>query len=174
MRLLALLVASCSTMHAAAPPPKQPAKQTAQPAKPVKPEKIAPPAVESVPPQQLITNEDAVRNAPAVAIVRADVVQEECSNMGGLHVVLTVVDLARGDKKALHTLHYGEHGFEPDAPIKVGDLFVAAVTPSPGLHVRSQGWCLDDLPDPFDGSATALLPVDSEKQGQAEIKRLLP
>ncbi len=161
--VLALLVASCAAAPRAAPPAVG------------RPAPIAPPALESAPPQQQIENERAVRTAPAAALVRADLVLDECSNLGGIHVALTVVSVARGDASTLRTAHYGGHGFRPQATIAPGQLFVAALTPlAGGASVHNPGWCLDALPPHFDAEATGIIPVGDETQGDAELKRLVP
>jgi hypothetical protein len=147
MRFLAAFV-GCSV---AAPPAPQP---------------IAPPAVHSAPPQQLIVNEDAVRKAPVAAIVRVDTVEGECSDLGGVHVVFTAVEPGLG------TVFYGGHGVQPSGKIVPGALFVAAVYPGRAEVSMEKGWCV--TPSIVDGIAVALLPVDTIDQGRYEIHRLRP
>ena len=120
-------------------------------------------------------------------LVRAVQVLEECSGLGGTHVVLEVVRVAEGGP-ALEAAYHGGHGYRgiggtlvsgnPDpAQLDDGPLFVAGLAArkskdEPGLpDTVGQGWCLDGLRT-TDAVAVWLAPVASAEEGSAILDAL--
>jgi hypothetical protein len=87
------------------------------------------------------------------AIVRAERGTTECSNMGGEHITLSIVDRQPGQPT---WLHLGGHGNYRALPCD--RRYVAHVVATPPLVVDDPGWCLDEQPT-YDGKILALSSV---------------
>jgi hypothetical protein len=114
------------------------------------PERPAP--IESVPRGDAARAVDA---GPAIApghrLARVHALFEECSGLGGLHVIFEVLD-ERGARWALG--HHGGHGYRAEERFRVGDLYEVVYTGGPrrdedhdaNPDSSRAGWCLDGMP----------------------------
>jgi hypothetical protein len=105
-------------------------------------------------------------------VVRVAEIEEECSGLGGTHVVLSVVAVGRGP--AVTMLSHGGHGYSApaDGPRSVGQYFVAGVDAFGRLMPRQEVWCVGGPPD-VDGHAHTLLPANSEADARAKMRGLV-
>ncbi len=126
-----------------------------------------------------------------LVLARADALQMECSNAGGLHLVLEVVD-PTGDIKLVHHGGHGYYGLrKPYGVLDTRDLrldtlpstwFVVAVADLTSLKpeaptlapdspaIRRDGWCLT-LPR-VDAISSWIAPVANEALGREVIAAL--
>lgn len=106
-----------------------------------------------------------------IAVARVVAFGEECTGAGGLHVVMEVVELTRGQSSAspVENLYIGGRGWWPIGhSFAEGDLFLATFDSTGPLTVH--GPCVG-LP-PAQGVANALLPVDSLEHAHILMRRI--
>ena len=116
--------------------------------------------------------QDAIRASCTVAVVRVSEIEDECSGLGGTHVVFSVVEIGRGS--AVTMLRYGGHGYFPpaDGPRTVGQYFVAGIDALDGLMPRPMVWCTGGPPD-VDGEVHTLLAAANEADARAKMRGLI-
>jgi hypothetical protein len=116
--------------------------------------------------------QDAIRASCTVAVVQVSAIEDECSGLGGTHVVFSVVAVGRGS--AVTMLRYGGHGYSPpaDGPRMAGQYFVAGVDAFGGSMPRPMVWCTGGAPD-VDGEVHTLLAATDEADARAKMRGLI-
>ena len=118
--------------------------------------------------------ESIVAASCAIAVVRVQRIDEECSGAGGAHVTFDVIAVGKGGP--LTRVSHGGHAYyaPPQGPDKVGEYFVAGIDPYGKLVPQPDiaGWCISGLPD-VDGAAHTLLEASSEADAKAKMQAIL-
>lgn len=94
-------------------------------------------------------------------------VKEECTNLGGIHMVLRPIK-ACGQATTTRYVAWGGHGCRSAKAWRAGDLVVIGVEGT--SRPRPPNVCLDDLPT-TDGVARAFQPVDSPEAGDELLRK---
>ena len=111
---------------------------------------------------------DSLEPSPLMGGTTARVhwVKEECSNAGGLHIVLEILG-REGEVTAI--AHAGGHMYDPLMRICKGDVYNVVYVPTPKKFKLKDGWCLDGLPV-FNGGAEILSLVKSAQDIGRNLK----
>ncbi len=104
----------------------------------------------------------AIRKSGRRAVAVTNEKIEECSGMGGSHVLLKV----GGD-----VVHFGGHGANLQAAFAKNEVYVIAYDAlDPAESIENKGWCVPARS--INGRATALLPVTDEAEGHRVLSDL--